>query len=204
MTRSSRASIALTLWALGSAAAGCGSSSRSVDLRAFLDRVATASCTYHVACGEIPDMATCLAIARWPGYQATLERDISFGRVMYDAVKAAACLDRLESTYGIACTRSAQASAGDTLDTVCTGMFTGTVAPGGACFLSEECAGGALCQPNDVSCTDFMQCCPGVCVTNPPPAPPGGDCSAGQRCADGNICAAAEIGGPLICMAPLA
>jgi len=149
-------------------------------------------------------MATCLAIVRWPGYQATLERDITFGRVIYDAGKAAACLDRLEHFYSTACTRSARAAASATLGTVCSEMFTGTIAPGDACFFSEECAGGALCQLNDASCADFLQCCPGTCVADPPPAPLGGDCSAGQGCAEGNACTTAQLGGPLTCMAPLA
>ena len=206
MVRSSRASAALTICALA-AGAGCGGSkSGPMDLNEALNRINAASCKYQVACGGLPDMATCVAIIQAPGYQATVEQDIASGTVKYDATKAAACVDLLERVYGAGCTRSGQVSAGGhSAGTVaCDGVFAGTVTLGGSCFFSEECMDGAYCQPIDSNCFNFLQCCAGNCVAEPPQVSAGGDCSEGQRCPRGYYCDPALSGGPRTCLATLA
>src|SRR5690349_19312596 len=100
MIRSFRAAAVLTICALP-AGGGCGGSkSGPMDLNEALNRINTASCRYQVACGGLPDMATCMAIVQTPGYQATIEQDIASGTVKYDATKAAACVNLLERVYG--------------------------------------------------------------------------------------------------------
>jgi len=77
----------------------------------------------------------------------------------------------------------------------CVGLFEGTVALGGACFIDTECASGA-CEPTDPACTG--QCCAGTCVAAPAIAALGGDCSAGQPCATNTYCGQAGVCSPLI------
>jgi hypothetical protein len=197
----------LVLFATCGLAAGAscgGSSARSVDLSELLDRDYAAICAYQVACADLPDMATCRAIVQQPGYQATIEQDIASGKVRYDAARAGACIVRLEHFYGAGCTHSAQASAHHALGTTCDGVFAGTVAAGGACFFSEECADSGFCAPDDSTCFSFLQCCAGTCVAEPAPVAAGGDCSAGQSCAGDNVCYAATSAGTPTCTAPLA
>ncbi|HEY7370939.1 MAG TPA: hypothetical protein VIF57_02090 [Polyangia bacterium] len=204
MVRPSRAFTALALCALA-AGAGCGgSSSHPVDLGELLNRDYAAICKYQVACSDLPDMATCRAIVQIPGYQATLEQDIASGKIKYDANRAGACIALLEGLYGAGCTHSAQAPARHNLGTTCDSVLAGTVAPGGACFFSEECRDSGFCQPDDSACLRFVQCCPGTCVAEPPPIAAGGGCSEGQSCGGDNVCYAATSGATATCTTPLA
>jgi hypothetical protein len=146
-----------------------------------------AVCHLEVLCGIFPDAATCMvSVYAEPHLFDTLGPDIASGKVVYDGAKARACVDSINGLSS--CDRSALATLD--LDPVCGAntVFKGTVAAGGPCFFSEECAAAGTCQKTDTSCTSDM-CCAGTCIAMPAPLPVGGDCSvAGATCASGTVC----------------
>ena len=119
-----------------------------------------------------------------------IKADIASGKTKYDAAKAGACLEWFErSTAPRACTQSGRAAVGLEGEDACARVLVGTVAPGGACIASDECADGGLCQPTEPACA--QQCCPGTCLAPAAPIPVGGDCSTlqpNQSCATGSFC----------------
>ena len=124
---------------------GCGPSSGHAnpgDLDAYVSQFEDALCKLDVACGAMPDVATCMASLQVDSTElATLRADIASGKVRFDAVKAGACIDYVRRIYGGACTRSAQAAADPTTgDELCSAFLVGSVAEGGACFSAFECA----------------------------------------------------------------
>jgi hypothetical protein len=205
-----RAGLGRLAFAAGVAAvlAGCGPSAGAPAEVSFADyrmRLVAAYCKLAVACEEMPDEATCLAtIQLQPGYVATLQQDIDGAKTKFDGNAAARCLAAIEGLPS--CKKSGLGATAAVLDEGCAGLFTGTVAVGGACFFGEECASG-LCQPTDVACSPRKQCCAGTCANVPPPIPAGGDCSmpmANQSCATGSTCRGGLNGQTNTCMSPVA
>ena len=99
--------------------------------------------------------------------------------------------------------QSARAAVGLAGWNACAPFLVGTVAPGGACIVSTECADSGLCQPTEPTCA--QQCCPGTCIAPAAPIPVGGDCSTpqpNQSCATGSFCLRATSGAPLTCVVP--
>jgi len=187
MTFSNRLILALLL-----GVAGCGGSSSKgapANIDEYFDRFLTELCTIDVACGSMPDMATCRASLQLEGTDLlTARADIAAGKTRYDSAKAGACLEFAHRLYGSGCTRSGTSDL--TGEEVCSEVFVGTVADGGACFLSTECA-SAKCQQADTACQPAQQCCAGTCIAKPAPIPAGADCTAlqpGQECAAGSYC----------------
>jgi hypothetical protein len=187
-----RSILALVLPVLGTASCG-GGAGPSVGLAEIQRRFVNVICKFEVACGDMPDLATCLASQQMePGYLHTIEGDIASGKVHYDGAKAGACIQLFERLYGSTCSRSALASAADDISgsTACAEVIAGTVLAGGACFFPDQCESG-LCQLADSTCSRARQCCAGTCVAKPAPIPVGGNCSApmpNQSCDTGAIC----------------
>jgi hypothetical protein len=176
--------------ALALLVAGCGGGSGgsgSIPFEQLEPAVLAAVCHYELLCGVFPDLATCMASEyAEPHLFDTLAGDISSGKVAYDGAQARACVDTLNAISS--CDRTAVAML--TLDPDCGNgaVFKGTVASGGACFFTQECADNGTCQATDSSCS-IDQCCPGTCVARSAPVAVGGDCSAaGATCVSGSVC----------------
>src|SRR5687768_5000161 len=86
------------------AGAGCGGGSGSmVSVDELWSRLVAAICKFEAGCGEMPDLATCLAShQRETSDVATLKADIASGKVGYDGVKARTCIEAFERLYGSA------------------------------------------------------------------------------------------------------
>ncbi|HMF44778.1 MAG TPA: hypothetical protein VKQ32_29090 [Polyangia bacterium] len=188
------------------AAAGCSAGPQFYDLDQFVNLVIDDLCRAQVACNDMPDMETCLATTKIePNYLATLKQDIASGKVRYDGAKATACADLLHRLYGAECSQAALAAVPDRNSTVCDQVFTGTVAIGGACFFSEDCAGGGSCVPSDLTCSRSLQCCPGTCQANTTTTVPvGGSCASGEICAGDSYCDTSVSGVAGTCKLPTA
>ena len=82
MVRASRVGVIplpLLFVLLAGSSAGCGGGGGSPSLAEFMDRFVAASCEYEVACGYMPDVATCVAALDELPF-ATLEPEIASGR----------------------------------------------------------------------------------------------------------------------------
>jgi hypothetical protein len=139
-----------------------------------LERAAV--CRNSVACQLYPDQATCMATTvtemQTQAYD-TLVHDVTSGKVLYDQARAPGCVAALDTFDTPAdCTRSGALAA--PFNTACAGIFTGTVALGGTCFFSFECATGGVCSQDH--CTQG-QCCAGTCTSTAPTLGPGDDCT---------------------------
>jgi hypothetical protein len=169
------------------AVAGCDGSGGAIPFSQLESSELAAVCHLEVLCGAFPDLATCMSSDNpSPHLFDTLGQDISSGKVVYDGVKARACVDTLNALSS--CDRSALANLN--LDPICgkDTIVVGTVPAGGPCFFSDECAAGGTCQKTDSTCTS-AECCPGNCLAMPPPVAVGGDCSAvAATCVSGSVC----------------
>lgn len=127
---------------------------------------------------------------------AQMEALVASGRVQYSAASAAACLAAIQAAP---CDGLEHALA---LTPACATLLAGTVAPGGACAVDEECAAGTCVTTAECSgtCAAFLaagapctaaaaDCAPplfcdvdgsGTCVANAPGA-------AGQACGPGEL-----------------
>ena len=185
--------ILVSLLAIGGA--GCGSGNAAPgNIDDFLDRFYAALCTMQVACGDMPDKAACLASVKLDSTDIlTLKADIASGKVHYDSATAGNCLAYVERLYGSECTVTAFAAAGTAGSEACTEAFVGTVADGGACASSFQCASGE-CTQTDQLCLPSRACCAGSCAaTNRAPIPAGADCGRSLdnlNCETGTVCTA--------------
>ena len=85
--------VALAL-ALGAAACGGSIGADSVALDDFEPELRDAACAYLVACEQMPDRATCLAVGLGDSSElATLKADVAAGTLTYDGQAARACID---------------------------------------------------------------------------------------------------------------
>jgi len=176
-----------------------------LGLEDFRDRLFAEFCRLEVLCEGSPDMATCMAsLQEQPGFYATIEQDIAAGRVTYDAVKAGRCIALIEQVPSCKRSDTAPLAAGfdDEFGEFCSKVFTGTVADGGSCFLSEQCVGDSYCARSDAVCSPSRQCCAGTCTALTPRIPVGGDCSMpSSSCAPGSFCSG-PASGPRTCTLP--
>jgi hypothetical protein len=164
----------------------------------YLSQWLILECQYQVLCGGAPDMATCLASLQgvYPWAEAQLLKDVSEGTVIFDAAEASACLAALANP---ACTATWLGANSKQSSQACPGVLTGTLPPQSACFLDEECAGSAGCQPTDSSCNPLTRCCAGTCTPQTQPIPLYGACSTqGLSCVYGAYCGAAD--GGMVCL----
>lgn len=106
------------------------------------------------------------------GFLATLQAAIDAGTVTYDPSLGATCIEE-QRALGCSIFLVAPPQA-------CRDMFTGTVAVGGACSISEECAGDAYCA--DADCTADV---PGTCTAR---KGTGTACESTDECQGGLVC----------------
>lgn len=205
---------------LSVAVAGCGGASADgadgggaadggpLSVDDLIGRLPQVLCKVQVACGSMPDLATCLAanfpIASETDY-LTLKADLETGKVHYDAAKGGACahlLDRLAATYASGCKQSTPHDTGG--DISCSEAFSGAVGDGDPCFTSMECA-SARCKKTDPGCSVTFQCCPGTCSPRQTIIPAGAPCSTtstDQTCETGTICLTTASSTSPTCVAP--
>jgi len=188
--------VAMLIWG---AMVGCDGTN-PLPLSQLESSAQQAACHLVVLCGDSPDQATCLASRQvTPHYYDTLTQDVASGKVVYDGAKARACFDAVNAVSS--CHRTGL-SVFD-LDPNCDGMFSGTVAVGGACFFPEECATGGTCQQNDPSCVNAATCCPGTCIAVPSPVAAGGACPAYPGICASRICVVDSIANTETCQSPV-
>ena len=105
------------------------------------------------------------------GSCAGMDAFVAAGRIRYSPADAAACVAAIAAAP---CDGVDQVLL---LTPACTALVTGTVAPGGACALTEECAGGTC---------DTTATCSGTCAEY---LPAGADCTTSSvDCASGLLC----------------
>ena len=192
--------VALIL-ALAGAAGACGSRPLSgpptaIRMGDYVSTLVNNKCARAVACGQMPDMASC--VASMPTDLSQFFNAVNAGKITYDPAAAAQCL-ATTSLAGVACTMTAQQAVPN--DPSCAHMFNGTQAEGGPCGQTDECT-TANCIINPLTDCGTPGCCTGTCgPAAAPPLPVGGDCSAaGSSCVAGAYCSASTG----LCVAHLA
>src|SRR5689334_15414045 len=109
-------------------ASSCGGGNGSAPLT--FDRLKTdfvpAICKELVACGEMPDQATCIATVRFATSDLeTLQADIANGKVIYDASAAGRCAGLFNMISS--CNRSEIEPLLQQAKAACDAVFKGTV-----------------------------------------------------------------------------
>ena len=170
--------------------AACGGSSgdgddvppASIPPESLTEALEVAQCEAGVRCQEYADAATCdAANVLLDQEQQTLLAAIADGSVRYDGEAAQRCIDFLAMRDCI--------FDGFHVDDPCAEVWTGTVPPGGACFVDQQCAAGGNCMQDDPSCDTDLACCVGTCHGSLTESPLGGPCDDGlHRCALGAYC----------------
>jgi hypothetical protein len=163
--------------------AACGGGGGGIAINDLPDALADAQCEQGVRCGTFPDLATCNAAEIFEGNDVeTTLGAVAAGTIKYDEKNAAKCLDELASND---CTFP---GFHDGDNSPCNNLFVGTVATGGACFISDECADQADCTPTDPNCDSETTCCPGTCGTGVTIAQEGGVCNDTATCGPNLYC----------------
>lgn len=188
-----RRAIGTAAWLLGCVVvAGCGDDGGgggSVTLDEYGAGTAAATCEIFEECygtDLLETFAGADCVGRFSriydeAVVPQLEAAIAAGTITYDGGRAAACLDALESAGCGIVDRMPPPP--------CDEALVGTVAPGGACALNEECSGDSYCR--------IEAACPGTCqarVSSGAPCSADDACQAGLRCFDGACQAAAGEG----------
>lgn len=154
--------------------AACGSDGVSIDdfTNAYID----AYCEGAVKCGSQPSTADCKASTSLETNTfLTLIESAKSGTVTYNEEQASACLDSFRA-------RTCKFEGFHSENDPCDSMFTGTIAQGGACTISAQCAGGASCEQTVQDCDRDAMCCPGTCGA------PSVEVAAGAMCGENDIC----------------
>lgn len=170
----------------------CGSTDPPpVPLDQFAIEGRAAVCDWAVRCAHAPDLDACRRLLDPKSLDTRRAQDaVAAGRLIYDPVAAATCVEA---------TREAHCLATPWSDPACAAMLTGQIASGQACTSDFECAGGADCE--DARCD--AQCCVGQCgaplTGTPPPREAAAigeacqqhaDCELGAYCETDRVCAA--------------
>jgi hypothetical protein len=178
--------------ALALPSVGCASSPNDpspIALADFPARSMSITCAEDVQCGIYPDDPTCEASTMLNTSQ--LLADIDKGIVLYDGVSAYSCLYGITTTLSPTCRISEQAGP---QPPSCANVFLGTVAEGGACVSSNECAS----QECDLTGCGGTACCAGTCVTSgrslAGTVAVGASCSSRSDCVAGAFC---DVGGTM-------
>jgi len=179
---------------LGSAVAGCGGDDGgAIAVDAVEQEFEAAPCKWLTRCKGFSDEATCRSLTFLsPARQVA---GAKAGRARYDAAQAGKCVAEIES---LDC---AAASFINVLTGVtCRDVFVGQVAQGGACAVSDDCAGDATCGNRMAGCDPEEACCLGSCGPPQPAIALGAACGFGARCVDGAYCKIMGTSG--VCTAP--
>ena len=111
----------------------------------------------------------------------SLAAKVTAGSIHYDGSQLAPCISAAQS-IGCVLRNPVEPAA-------CRMLFTGTVAAGGPCDLTPECASGGTCQLSHDGMGNAI--CPGVCVARAAAGAPcttASDCQSGLTC-PGTVCA---------------
>ncbi len=176
-------------------AAACGGGGGGISPGDLADEIEGAQCDFLVKCEGTADRATCDASVSVSGTEFNnLLEAIDRGTIKYDSGAAKECADFIG---GGSCE-----FGGFHTDNPCDDIFEGTVAVGGACFVSLECAGNGECDQNDQTCDPDVACCPGTCVAGPTESAIGGPCDDDLHfCAFNSFCKTTDTGAPGTCTA---
>ncbi len=153
---------ALLFSVVGTMACSSGSTSQKTATGAPVPQAEAGQAYVDAICNSIApccqqngfayDQATCLA--NGPAFQAEFDKEVakSVGKV-YDAQKAGNCFAQLRVAVATCNPKSSDFDFEHSSE--CDGIFRGTVAPGGACTSSNECAlaagGEARCEKTSSS-----------------------------------------------------
>lgn len=141
----------------------------SIDVDDLPDELADARCDNLVECGGIADQATCdAAVVVDESELDTIKTGIANGTIKYSGDDAADCIDQLG---GRGCTFT-----GFHNENACEGVFTGTVATGGACSIDLQCANQGNCEITG-NCDPDTMCCTGTCMGGSSESALGGPCN---------------------------
>jgi hypothetical protein len=166
-------------------------STEPIPFAEYTSRETAALCERDVRCGFYPDEATCRSTFFT---RLQLDSDVATGKVKYDGTAAASCL---EASALVGCSDSEVAAARPSVTAACHGVFTATIASGGACLTDAECDSESC----NLGACNGATCCLGSCQDR---IALGGDCSAvGAACVAGTFCKVGSSGGAS-CTAPLA
>lgn len=172
----------LWLAVIASTAVGCGGSD-GISIDNLLNSIQDASCEQAVRCQEQPDEATCKATTFVNDTTSlTIVAGVKGGTIKYDSSQAQDCVDSIRDG-------SCEFTGFQSADSPCEDMLDGTVAVGGACQISSECSGDAICTQTDPNCDSDTTCCAGTCTAAEPEVAGGGTCGdTTGPCADGYYC----------------
>jgi hypothetical protein len=163
---------------------GDGGGSKTIAAEDFPAAIVDVVCASAVGCSLEADEGSCRESSD-PSTLEDLFAAVDAGTIAYHGDLAGQCLDMIRQLYDdCSATKSAQiqSQAGGP----CAGVFEGTVAVGGDCFVDEECQSDDCAFGTD--CTEA--CCLGVCTASTE-IRIGSDCSrAAAMCAVGSYCAA--------------
>jgi hypothetical protein len=168
---------------------GDGDGGESVAFDALPAAFASAECELLERCyGPLyelfltfEDCETRAEAAYRDGDFSALEAALEAETIEYDGKKVASCLD-------VIATRDCAELSQRTIE-VCEDAIVGSVEPGGACNVDEECIGSRICEVTDQ--------CPGTCVERYDAGHP---CEEDGECSDGLVCSNATNR----CVAPAA
>lgn len=167
--------------------AACGGGGGSLTFDQYVARAEDVVCTINVRCGSLPDKASC--VPSLDGLEQA-KADISSGKTKFDGVAGAACLDAIGDYDCRLSTVLFEPEA-------CDRTATGTIADGGACNSSAQCA-SRTCTYTQADCDRDTTCCAGTCAATSVTVAEGGACSDdSQTCATGLFCDAAAL--PFVC-----
>lgn len=195
-----RLALALAGTALLVAAAACGDSDTTVSedglpFDQFPEAYRQAQCDHIVACGLMPDLATCLSASNPDAVVVQATAAVAWGDVTYDPKAGQSCVDAI---------RTASCEAGTLypreLREACDAVFGNRKGNGEPCFAAIECQGlDAVCEG---ACGDG--CCAGTCKVQGGLAKEGEVCSADLPCDATTTCLPDPMAmdGTTICVKP--
>ncbi|HUJ57159.1 MAG TPA: hypothetical protein VLX92_01640 [Kofleriaceae bacterium] len=169
------------------AVSACGGGGSNVSINDLETQLVSAECHFAVACNLMPDIATCTGTEGFDdNYFETIKTAVANGTIKYDSGEAGKCVSAYQS---LSCSYESETSSGLETDdnNPCDKVFTGTVAVGSACFVTEQCVPNAQCDYTMTNCDTSTSCCTGMCTAIAPKVALGGDCSSGE-CVDGAYC----------------
>jgi hypothetical protein len=187
--RRSRVSVVVVL--SGCLLAACDGTSAGargeLTFEQYAARAVDVICTIQVRCGSLPDEASC--VVALDGVDQG-KADVQSGKTKFDGVAGAACLDAIEAYDCHVSTAIDEPEA-------CDRTAVGTIADGGSCNSSEQCASGT-CTFTPADCDRATTCCAGACAPTRTTVAEGGGCmGASQECDAGLFCDASAT--PPVC-----
>jgi hypothetical protein len=159
---------------------GGGGGGGSIPIEELGNELQEAFCSRIVRCGLVDDVASCSELIDFNDEE--IQAGVAAGTIDYDGELARDCLDAFAAASCDGSSESARVEPPS-----CREAIRGTVADGGACENSNECASGDCML---TSCQ--MACCPGTCATTVEDAAIGASCAAGP-CVEGAFCDATQI-----------